>query len=70
MVIYAMALPEHYDIASGAYAFALIVTTAESGGYPLAILIARAWETVVGGALGISVVLVFAPLTSLLHRRT
>jgi len=28
MVVYAMALPERYDIACGAYAFALIVTMA------------------------------------------
>ena len=49
MVIYAMALPERYDIASGVYAFALIVTMAASGEYPVGILFARAWETVVGG---------------------
>ena len=62
MVIYAMALPEHYDIASGSYAFALIVTMAASGEYPVATLLARAWETIVGGALGIGVVLLLAPL--------
>ena len=64
MVIYAMALPEHYDIASGSYAFALIVTMAASGEYPVATLFARAWETIVGGALGIGVVLLLAPLLS------
>src|SRR5208337_712229 len=31
MVIYAMALPERYDVARGAYAFTLIVTLAVSG---------------------------------------
>jgi hypothetical protein len=31
MVVYAMALPERYDIACGAYAFALIVTLAVNG---------------------------------------
>ena len=64
MIIYAMALPEHYDIASGSYAFALIVTMAASGEYAVATLFARAWETIVGGALGIGVVLLLAPLLS------
>jgi uncharacterized membrane protein YccC len=68
MIIYAMALPEHYDIASGVYAFALIITMAASGEYPAAVLFARAWETVVGGALGIAVVLLLAPLPKLLNR--
>jgi hypothetical protein len=69
MIIYAMALPERYDIASGVYAFALIVTMAASGEYPVGILFARAWETVVGGALGVAVVLLLAPLPKLLHWR-
>jgi hypothetical protein len=62
MVIYAIALPEHYDIASGAYAFALIATMAASGEYSVAILLARLWETVIGGALGIAVLLLMAPI--------
>jgi hypothetical protein len=70
MIIYAMALPEHYDFASGAYAFALIVTMAASGQYPLATLFARAWETIVGGALGIAIVLFLAPLPNWLGFKT
>jgi hypothetical protein len=70
MIVYAMALPEHYDIASGVYAFALIVTMAASGEYPVTTLFARAWETLVGGALGIAVVLLLAPLPKLLQRRS
>jgi uncharacterized membrane protein YccC len=62
MVAYAIALPEHYDIASGAYAFALIVTMAASGEYPVATLLARLWETVVGGALGVAVLLLLTPI--------
>jgi Fusaric acid resistance protein-like len=62
MVVYAVALPEHYDIASGAYAFALIVTMAASGEYPVATLLARLWETVVGGALGVAVLLLLTPI--------
>jgi hypothetical protein len=62
MVIYAIALPEHYDIASGAYAFALIATMAASGEYSVAILLARLWETVIGGALGMAVLLLMAPI--------
>jgi hypothetical protein len=34
MIIYAMSLPERYEIACGAYAFAPVVTMAESGDYP------------------------------------
>jgi hypothetical protein len=62
MVIYAIALPEHYDIASGAYAFALIVTLAASGEHSVGILLARLWETVIGGALGLTVLLLLAPI--------
>ena len=62
MVVYAVALPEHYDIASGAYAFALIVTMAASGEYPVATLLARLWETAVGGALGVAVLLLLTPV--------
>jgi hypothetical protein len=62
MVVYAVALPDHYDIASGAYAFALIVTMAASGEYPVTTLLARLWETVVGGALGVAVLLLLTPV--------
>jgi hypothetical protein len=65
MILYAMALPERYDIACGAYAFALVTTMAASGEYTLATLAARAWETIVGGAFGVAVVLLLAPLPRL-----
>ncbi len=60
LVIYAMALPEHYEIACGSYAFALVVTMGASGEYPVAALVARGWETILGGAIGIAAVLLFA----------
>jgi uncharacterized membrane protein YgaE (UPF0421/DUF939 family) len=62
MIVYAIALPEHYDIASGAYAFALIVTMAATGEYGVATLFARLWETMVGGALGVVVLLLLTPV--------
>jgi hypothetical protein len=62
LIVYAMALPEHYEIACGAYAFALVVTMGVSGQYPAATLVARGWETIVGGAVGIAVVLLIALL--------
>jgi Fusaric acid resistance protein-like len=68
MIVYAMALPERYDIACGAYAFALVVTMAATGEYTLATLAARAWETMVGGALGVAVVLLLEPLPRLFQR--
>jgi uncharacterized membrane protein YccC len=62
MIIYAMSLPERYEIACGAYAFALVVTMAESGDYPVTVLAARIWETIIGGALGVAVVLLLDPM--------
>jgi hypothetical protein len=62
MVIYAMALPERYDIACGAYAFTLIVTLAVTGEDSTFILASRAWETVLGGLLGLTFALFLVPL--------
>jgi hypothetical protein len=53
MIIYAMALPVRYDIACGAYTFTLVVTLAATGEHSIALLAARLWETLVGGALGL-----------------
>lgn len=54
IVIYAMALPERYDVACGAFAFILIDTLALAGEHSMRLLSARAWETVLGGAAGLS----------------
>jgi uncharacterized membrane protein YccC len=62
MVIYAMALPERYDIACGAYAFTLIVTLAVTGEQSVALLASRAWETLLGGALGLATAKLLFPL--------
>jgi uncharacterized membrane protein YccC len=62
MVIYAMALPERYDIACGAYAFTLIVTLAVAGEHSVQMLAARAWETLLGGALGLAAATLLFPL--------
>jgi uncharacterized membrane protein YccC len=62
MVIYAMALPERYDVACGAYAFTLIVTLAASGESSVLVLAARAWETLIGGGLGLATALFILPL--------
>jgi hypothetical protein len=53
IIVYAMALPERYDVACGAYAFALVVTLAATGAYTTDMLLSRAWETVLGGAFGL-----------------
>jgi Fusaric acid resistance protein-like len=52
VIVYAMALPERYDVACGAYAFALVVTLAATGGYTTGMLLSRAWETLLGGVFG------------------
>lgn len=53
MIIYAMALPNRYDIACAAFAFTLIVTLAIGGVHSISFLGARAWETLLGGVLGL-----------------
>jgi hypothetical protein len=62
MVIYAMSLPNRYDIACGAYAFTLLVTLALTGEHSLPLLLARAWETVIGGLLGLFAAIFLFPL--------
>jgi hypothetical protein len=62
MVVYAMALPERYDISNAAFAFTLIVTLAASGLHSIPLLAARAWETLLGGALGLVAALFVFPL--------
>lgn len=62
MVVYAMALPERYDIACGAFAFTLIVTLAVSGVHSIPVLAARAWETLLGGSIGLAAAMFIFPL--------
>lgn len=62
MVIFAMATPERYDIASGAFAFTLIVTLAAAGEHSIAHLAARVWETALGGLLGLAAATLVLPL--------
>jgi hypothetical protein len=64
-VIYAMALPERYDIACGAYAFTLIVTLAVGGDHSVPLLVSRVWETLLGGALGLTAAMLLLPLRTL-----
>jgi uncharacterized membrane protein YccC len=64
MIVYAMALPNRYDIACGAFAFTLIVTLAISGVHSVPLLAARAWETLLGGALGLVASRFIFPLRS------
>nr|WP_255607808.1 FUSC family protein [Ancylobacter sp. Lp-2] len=64
MVIYAMALPERYDVACGAFAFTLVVTLAASGEQSVGFLAARIWETALGGAVGLVAALLLLPLRS------
>lgn len=68
MVVYAVALPERYDVACGAFAFVLMVTLTATGAGPMSLLAARAWETVLGGAIGIAAALLVWPLRSAGYR--
>ena len=62
MVIYALALPERYDIACAGYAFTLVVTLAISGVHSVPLLASRAWETVLGGTLGLAAATLLLPI--------
>jgi hypothetical protein len=62
MVIYAMALPERYDIACAAFAFTLMVTLALDGVHSTLLLSARIWETLIGAALGVAAAKLVFPL--------
>jgi hypothetical protein len=62
MIIYEVALPDRYDVACAAYAFTLMVTLAVSGGISISILSARAWETLIGGSLGVATAKLILPL--------
>ena len=61
MVIYAVALPERYDVACGAFAFTLVVTLAATGDHSLATLASRVWETVIGGGVGAVTAMLIVP---------
>jgi uncharacterized membrane protein YccC len=61
-VVYVMALPERYDIANGAFAFALVITLVVNGDHSILILASRIWETLLGGALGLATALFVLPL--------
>ncbi len=63
MIIYAIALPNRYDVACGAYAFTLMVTLAVNGETSISVLAARAWETLIGGSLGVAAAKFILPLT-------
>jgi Fusaric acid resistance protein-like len=65
MVVYAMALPERYDIACGAFAFTLIITLAVGGEHSAPLLASRAWEALLGGALGGAIAMLLLPLRPL-----
>lgn len=62
MIVYAMALPERYDVACGAFAFTLIITMAAAGQHSIFLLAARAWETLLGGGLGLAAAMFIFPL--------
>jgi hypothetical protein len=62
MIIYALALPERYEIACAGYAFTLVATLAVSGVHSVPLLASRAWETVLGGTLGLAAATLLLPI--------
>jgi uncharacterized membrane protein YccC len=65
MIVYSMALPARYDVACAAFAFTLVVTLAIEGETSIYVLSSRAWETLIGGALGLATAMVVFPLRPL-----
>jgi hypothetical protein len=68
MIVYAVALPERYDVACGAFSFVLMVTLAVSGEHSMPVLFARLWETLLGGALGLAAASFLFPLRAVDER--
>jgi len=68
MIVYAIALPDRYDVACGAFAFTLMVTLAASGVHSDLLLTARIWETIIGCALGLAASRLVFPLGGVLSR--
>jgi uncharacterized membrane protein YccC len=62
MIVYAMWLPLRYDVACGAYAFALVVTLAEAGNSSWGAASARGLDTVIGAAIGMLLSAVILPV--------
>jgi uncharacterized membrane protein YccC len=54
MVIYSVWMPLRYDVACGAYAFALVITLAEAGQSSWGAASARGLDTVIGAAIGMA----------------
>lgn len=57
LVVYAVAVPARYDVACGACSFALVCLLGATGQHSLALMVARIWETGLGGALGLLAVI-------------
>jgi uncharacterized membrane protein YccC len=70
MVIYSVALPDRYDVACGAYAFTLMLTLAMSGETSVSVLAARAWETLIGGVLGVTAAKFILPFRGIANVRS
>ncbi len=64
MITYAIALPDRYDVACGAYAFTLMVTLVVNGETSFSVLAARAWETLIGGSLAVAAAKFILPLAN------
>ncbi|WP_109478695.1 FUSC family protein [Paraburkholderia sp. C35] len=62
LIVYVMALPDRYDIACGAFSIILMITLAVSGEHSVPVLVARAWETLLGGAIAMLIAVYVIPL--------
>ncbi len=67
--VYAVSSPRRYDIASGAFAFTLVVTLEMSGQRSAAVLLSRIWETMLGATLGVAMALLMEWLSASLFPR-
>ena len=65
LIVYAMTLPDRYDIACGAFSIILMITLAATGEHSVSVLAARAWETLLGGGIALLIAVYVLPLRSL-----
>jgi Fusaric acid resistance protein-like len=62
LVVYTMTLPDRYDIACAAFSFVLMITLATTGEHSVSVLVARAWETLLGGVIALLIAVYVIPL--------
>jgi Fusaric acid resistance protein-like len=62
LIVYTVTLSDRYDIACAAFSFVLVITLAATGEHSVSVLVARAWETLLGGMIALVMAVYVIPL--------